>query len=31
MYWVQKGAFLRYFKQNNFLIFKKELFYETFQ
>ena len=31
MYWVQKGEFLRYFKQNIFLIFKKELFYETFQ
>ena len=31
MYRVQKGAFLRYFKQNNLLIFKKELFYETFQ
>lgn len=23
MYWVQKGAFLRYFKQNVILIFKK--------
>lgn len=30
MYWVQKGEFLRYFKQNDLLI-KKKLFYETFQ